>query len=292
MAANLTARPPLVEAMPVPICPNEIGMQVILAWGLDEDDQTWTAQILPAAVVFLLAALDLCVRAPPLSPVREHHEVQHDISAILPSLVWRTLNWCTCAAWVVMEVSSANQGAPPDGTTRSCPTLRIHGFYPHHNSISGDSSLARCLLTHRVAPTFPQLWGGAIDLPQTVFNMHCAGDCQVGGLLQMGDCTRGGPPHVADLGPHARATLWGTPADLGHATESMQEYASVDDLRALLRPIAVAAPIFLAVNGVLTLWAWQYYSVRQRGPFPSPMLALFWPENNPSPLRGIVRRDL
>ena len=66
-----------------------------LVWGLSDDDSVVAMQLLPAAVVFILAVLDLQLRKPALSPVREHRECQRPITLILPSLVWRTMNWCT-----------------------------------------------------------------------------------------------------------------------------------------------------------------------------------------------------
>jgi hypothetical protein len=162
-------------------------------WGLAEDDEVLMLQLIPALVVFVLAVLDLQLRTPALSPVREHRECQMSITAILPSLVWRTINWCTCCLWIVME-----------------------------------------------------LWGRAIDIPEVVFLMHCAGDCVEGDIVGQ-DCTPGGPPRVRELGDLAQRQI-------------LKEYATVDDLRLLMRPIAVAAPLLLLVNGLLCFWAWQYYS--------------------------------
>jgi len=178
-----------------------------LAWGLAEDDAVFVLQTSPAFVVLILAVLDLRFRVPAQSPVREHREVGWNICAILPSLVWRSVNWLTCALWVVME-----------------------------------------------------LYGGAIDIPETVFALSCAGECPQPGA-GAGDCAAGRPPRVSELGAYARASV---------ATE----YASLEDLRGLMAPVKAVAPIFLVLNGVLTLWAWQYYhgvhtlyrSLFERGP--------------------------
>ena len=105
-----------------------------------------------------------------------------------------------------------------------------------------------------------ELHGGAIDIPATVFALSCAGDCAVP-VPGAGDCTAGRPPRVSELGAYARASV---------ATE----YASLEDLRGLMAPVKAVAPIFLVLNGVLTLWAWQYYhgvhtlyrSLFERGP--------------------------
>ena len=122
-------------------------------WGLAEDDEVVMLQLIPALVVFVLAVLDLQLRTPALSPVREHRECQMSITAILPSLVWRTINWCTCCLWIVME-----------------------------------------------------LWGRAIDIPEVVFLMHCAGDCVEGDIVGQ-DCTPGGPPRVRELGDLAQRQI-------------------------------------------------------------------------------------
>lgn len=164
-----------------------------LVWGLSDDDSVVAMQLLPAAVVFILAVLDLQLRKPALSPVREHRECQRPITLILPSLVWRTMNWCTCCAWIVFE-----------------------------------------------------LWGVAVDLPVAVFQMHCAGDCGVGDVP--GDCSPGDPPRAGDLGPLALNEL------------GPNHHVTIQDLRALLLPIAVAAPVLVFVNGLLCVWAWQYYA--------------------------------
>ena len=163
-----------------------------LTWGLSDDDSVVAMQLVPAAVVFVVAVLDLQFRTPALSPVREYRECQLPITLILPSLVWRTINWCTCCAWIACE-----------------------------------------------------LWGGAVDLPAVVLHMHCAGDCGAG-IVPRDDCTPGAPLRAGDLGPLALDAL------------GPSHQVTTDDLRMLLRPIAIGAPILLFVNGLLCFWAWQY----------------------------------
>lgn len=199
-AYNYT-KPPLPSFPAAPAVASECGQNMeldygtsYLGWGLSDEDSVKAAQLFPATVVFVLAGLDLHLRKPALSPVREYRECQWPIALILPSLVWRTINWCTCLAWIVLE-----------------------------------------------------LWGGGIDLPAAVFHMSCAGDCSVGDVPGL-DCHPAAPPLARDLGPLVSHEL------------GANHRVTIDDLRALLLPIALAAPVLLFANGLLCFWAWQYYS--------------------------------
>eukprot|EP01043_Picozoa_sp_COSAG02_P029207 COSAG02_NODE_1807_length_10865_cov_25.450585_7_plen_695_part_00 len=197
-AYNYT-KPPVAVPTETSVAVSECGQHLreygaYLVWGLSDDDSVVAMQLLPAAVVFILAVLDLQFRKPALSPLREFRACQQPITLILPSLVWRTMNWCTCCAWIVVE-----------------------------------------------------LWGAGVDLPATVFQMYCAGDCSVGDVPGR-DCSPGVPPRADDLGPLASDEL------------GPNHPINIQDLRTLLLPIAVAAPMLVFVNGLLCVWAWQYYA--------------------------------